>query len=353
MESLPYKHYLQLLKSKPSSKLIHKLAAVSALAVFIAVGTFSAFYYQYQKVQPQILKYEYLQQIGGDFTSANQSVNEVLTAFKVAGAKVQIVDKLQETPQATASGFYVALDDLEKTSSLLDQTQQALANKQQDLEEKSAPLEFATLAVEIAAFYTNSQIVISELYADQIFAKELLLASGPKFYLPALTDDKLWDNPDKKAIISYYQAQKDDANIALTNLAQLSPPPHFQEYYAAQIEYLTRLVVLSDNIINTLSVSDSNNVEDATQIEIAYQYLTIARRENELVSQKLLQEKLKLVDVGENLNKMAQVELQKDYLHQNLTTAFELTPKVDPPNAYFEPFFQKVANIASNLKERI
>ena len=81
--------------------------------------------------------------------------------------------------------------------------------------------------------------------------------------------------------------------------------------------------------------------------------MTIARRENELVSQKLLQEKLKLVDVGENLRKMSQVEQQKDYLHQSLTQAFELTPKVDAPNAYLELFFQKVTDFASSLKARI
>lgn len=349
MEHIPYKHYLQLLKDTPKSTLKNKLLLASFTFILGVVGIYSALYYQYKKTLPQVLKYQYIQTTASDFSAVNQSTAEILSAFKVAGQKVVLVDKLQDAPDQ-ADGFFVALDDLEKTSSLLQSTQSTIEDKKSALLQRVPPGEFEDFAARIADFYNQSEDTIGILYKDQLFAKQLLLASGPKFYLPTLTDDKLWDKPDKKTIIDYYKSAKTEASVALENLSKLSPPEHFQPYYQAQVDYLSRLAKLSDNIINTLSVSDDPNKDVATQIEKAYQLLVGAKRENELTQKKLLDEKLKLVDIGQNLQKLSPIELQKNTLQDDFQQAFESTPKVEPANVYFEPLFKKVNEIASGIR---
>lgn len=328
--SVPYKHYLEALDKKSGLQLSTKLLIALFLLIFTTVGTISALFYKYQKEEPARRQYQYLQSISTDFESSSASIGELLTTFKVAGDKIAIVDSLQETAES-ASGFFVSLDDIEKEIAIIEQTRENLNQKQLRLEEKSSPRGLADLGNQIIEFYNQSASVMSDLYNDHLFAKQLLLAAGPKFYLPTLTDDQLWEKGDKQEIINYYESSKVEANVALSNLAKLSPAPHFQEYYQAQIAYLTLLVNLADNIINTLSVSDDKDKESATQIEKAYQLLVGAKRENESISKKLLEEKLKITDIKENLAKLAPIEIRKLSIQENLTFAFAQTPAIKEP----------------------
>lgn len=285
--------------------------------ILITTGTISALYYKYQKEIPKRQQYQYLITVASNFSSANQSISELLQAFSVAGDKVAKIDTLQESSQS-ASGFFIALDDLERNLSKIETTQENIQEKQVVLSQKPAPLELQGLSSQILDFYQETHSILSDLYENHLFAKQLLLASGPKFYLPRLTEDDLWELPSKKKILDYYEATKDEADIALRELAKLSPPSQFKYYYETQIAYLTTLVNLSDNIINTISVSDDKDSESATQIEKAYQLLIGARRENEKLSQKLLEEKLKIVALPENLHKLSAIEIRKNSILEDL-----------------------------------
>ncbi|HSX19438.1 MAG TPA: hypothetical protein VLE91_04915 [Candidatus Saccharimonadales bacterium] len=340
---ISYRNYLDFLEEKAAFPLRHKIAAGATILLFIIVGALTTSYYQYKKDLPKIAKYNYLQETSQDFAANAQSLNDVLNAFKIAGQKVQIVGNDQE-PQAAASSFFVAMDDLEKTSQLIGATTKNIESQKAKIEESAVPQELADLKDQITNFYDQSATTLSTLNDDQEFARQLILASGPKFYQPTLTDESLWESPDKKKIIDYYGQTKVDANAALGQLATLSPPAHFQQYYEAQIEYLSRLVTLSDNIINTLAVADDPNRDVATQIEKAYQYLTIAKKENETTAKRLFSERLKLVDIQENLNKLAPVQLQKNSTAANLKLEIEQTPKVEP-NLYFQTIYTKSQSI--------
>lgn len=326
---------------------MHKGAIVTLAAAFIAVGTISASIYQYQKEAPLRAQYQYLETVRIDFSASAQSINEVLTTFNVAGDKVEILDSLKEsTSSASGAGFYVSLDDLEKSISKIESTQQNIQLKKSTLEKKSIPDKLLDLNNQILDFYSQTIVTFSQLNSDHLFAKQLLLASGPKFYIPTLTQDELWEQKDQQKIIDYYQSTKEEADIALDDLAALSVPPHFEQYYNAQVAYLTLLVNLSDNIINTLSVQNDSDIEAATQMEKAYQLLVGAKRDNETASKKLLEEKLKLVDLGQNLNKIAPIEIRKNSIEQNLDLALASTPRLQPQNrllfAIYEQIFDKV-----------
>lgn len=327
----PYKHYLEFLDQNSGSPILHKLLIVATVIIFIATGAISAFYYKYQKETPKIQKYQYLKATAGDFSSASQSIGELLQAFRVAGDKVTKIDTVAESSQS-ASGFFVALDDLERNLSKIKVTEENIEEKRLSLAKKPVPQVLNELKGQILDFYEEAQTVLSALYQNHLFAKQLLLASGPKFYLPQLTEDNLWEISSKEKILDYYKNIKDQANTTLRELAKLSPPPDFKPYYDSQIAYLTILVTLSDNIINTLSVADDKDSESATQIEKAYQLLVGARRENEPRSKKILEEKLKIVALPENLNKLSAVEIRKNSIMENLELATDSTTSAEEPS---------------------
>ena len=347
MNVVSYKHYLALFEEKPAP-LISKIAlSLLSLSVLFA-GIFLVIFYQYAKEAPLRIKYQYLQSISIDFNQSNQSLKEVLSEFKVAGAKVQFVETLKEKTGSEAA-FFAALDDLEKSASKIESAQNNLLAKKETLLQKAVPGELLDLNSKIIDFYERSSAILSTIQNDHLFAKQLLLASGPKFYLPKLTDDQLWERADKEEIIAYYKSQKDEANTALANLAKLTPASHFQNYYDAQIAYLALLVNLSDNIINTLSVADEQDLERATQIEKSYQLLVRAKRENETIEKKLLQEKLNIVDIEENLNKLAPIEMSANSLVGNLNLLENSTPKPQAPDPR-APFRKILANSLNFLQ---
>lgn len=342
MDALSYKHHLELLESKPGTPFYQKIAVLLVAGLFVSVGILSALFYNYLKDLPQKAQYQYLENANSNFSSSAQSLNEILSMFKVAGEKVGIVDTLKDSANSP-SGFFVTLDDMEKILSQIETTKQNIDAKRADVRIGNPPAKLTDLNNQIIAFYSDSSSILSGLHKDQLFAKDLLLASGPKFYLPVLSNDELWEKGKKEDILAYYENAKNDASASLGSLSRLSPPPHFEEYYKSQIAYLTLLVNLSDNIINTLSVSDDQDKDTATQIEKAYQLLVGAKRENEIIAQKLLGEKLKLVDVGENLNKLAPIEIRKNSIDENLKLAFSETPKPKPANIYLEAVFEKLS----------
>lgn len=338
-----YRHYLDFIHQKPESTLFSKIAIFLLITVFLIVGIFAAALYKFHKEAPLLAKYQYLESVSTDFSGAINSVNDILAAFKVAGDKIEVVDELKETSaSASAPGFYVSLDDIERTLSKIEATNQNLQSKKSALEAQNIPDDLVDLANQVDSFYSKSSAVLAEIYKDQLFAKQMLLAAGPKFYLPILTDDQLWQKQDKVEITNYYKNVKEEANKSLADLSKLSPSHGLEDYYKAQIDYLTLLVKLSDDVINTLSLTDDKNQDNATQIEKAYQLLTNAKKENLKNQQDLLGQKLKLVDVEDNLNKLTPIEMQGNAIQVVLKNAFQNTPKVEPAEYYIQAVLDKL-----------
>jgi len=340
MAVYPYKYYLQLLEKGSKISFVQKILLTFFGVLFIFAGTASAIlFYQYQKYLPIQAQNQYLQLAHGGFTSVSQSLEELLTAFKVAGAKVEVIDKSKES-SASAAGFFVSLDDIQKTLSKLQSTKEDIKFQKNLLEEKTTPEVYSGLNNDLLNFYQKSEELIDGISADYQFTKELLLVLGPDFYLPVLSNESLWHSGKEQEIASYYQKTKESADGTLEKLQKLSVPDNFRTYFDVQMKYFELVINVSNNIINTLESKEKINADSATQIEKAYQIMVGASRENEAISQKLLEERLKLFDLKVNLEKFSSLNLAQNSLQTKFDDSFQ-----SQPQSKMDQFFRGFTNV--------
>lgn len=255
---------------------------------------------------------DYLKTAAVGFSSSSQSINDLLGGFQVAGVKVEAVDKLKEaSSEALNSGYFVALDDLEKTRAAIDASRTNILFNKEELSKLDPPPQFHDLNMSLLNFYDEAAAILSAMDKEHKFAKDFLIAVGPNFYIPTLSIESIWQEGKNQEIIEYYKKIKEDAQKALSALYLLSAPDNSQEYFKTQIAYFELLVKTADSIAAILSEAPDTNLENATQIEKAYQFLGSARRENEVISQKLLSQRLKLFSKDENLEKLRSVTVRQ------------------------------------------
>ena len=336
-----YKYYLRLLEKKPKLSVVQKfLFLLFGLIVIIGGGSSALFYWQYQKETPIRQENTYLEQISTGFVSAEQSVNDLLNGFQVAGVKIQSVDQLKEA-SGSAAGFYVLLDNVDRTISSIESAQKNIAFQKEQLTKISTPSVFNELHSEVLAYYDESLNLFDNLLKKHRFAKDFLIASGPSFYLPILSNESLWQTGKNDEIIVYYEDIKKEADDTLNKLFHLSPPEDFQEQFKTQIAYLELLVKTANSVLDLLSQSDDQNTENATQIEKSYQTVVGARRENEKLSEKLLNRRLDLVSAKQNLEAFASVKIRQNSLTSNLEDIYQKRQeiKIYQPPKILKKFF--------------
>ena len=336
-----YRHYLDSLDTKTDTGAIGKILFIIGILILITVGiTTSLLYYESEKEAPIRKQERYLQNATNTLVAINQSVDEVLSSFQVAGAKIQLVDNLKES-SASASGFFTSLDDLERSLSKLELMNKNTQSWKVSFSENNPPENLTETNATIVNFFNNTQKDIEGIYNEQSFIKDILYASGPSFYLPILTDETIWKQNNKDAIVNYYKEVKLQADETLKSLSKLTPPEVYKSYFNTQSAYLTLLVNVSDKITNTLAQKDSQNPEDATQVEKAYQQLILAKKENEKLADTLLVEKKKIFDIARNQEKFSKIKVQQKLLLSSLQQKYEALPptKIDklrlPPNVMY------------------
>jgi hypothetical protein len=336
-----YKDYLRLLEKRPRISPFGKIFILIFGVLFIIAGIFSAVtYYQYKKELPIKAQNQYLDLSYGGFISVSQSIEELAQTFKVAGAKTQLIEKSKES-SAQASGFFVSLDDSQKTLSKIQSTKENIKFQKNLLRERIIPEVYLGLNNDLLNFYEESEILFNNLSSDYQFTKELLLALGPDFYLPALTNESLWSSGKEQEIIDYYQKIKESASVSLEKFQKLLVPDNFRTFYDTQLKYFELVINVSNNIINTLQSQNDTDVDSATQIEKAYQLLVGASRENEQISQKLLEEKLKLIDQKKNIEQFSSLNLSQNSLQANFADHFKSQPQTKMDQIKIWPSVQK------------
>ncbi len=337
-----YKQYLAYLRRRTKPSLLSRSLVFTFLAIFMMLGTVSAFfYYQLKKETPKRAQLEYLQLATGGFVSSKQSIEEILTDFKIAGAKIEVVESSKDaTPSSLA--FFTALDDLAKISSKIEAARKNIIFQKEILGHKQIPIEYSTLNGELTSYYDEVGELFDEVLSQHQFAKSMLVASGPNFFLPVISNEPLWQVGDKNDLVVFYQKIKTDANSTLESLSKLNVPPRFKNYYKTQIAYLELVVSVSDKVVNLLSQENKEEPESATQIEKAYQLLIDAKKENEGLSQQLLIEKLSLVDLKQNLATFAPVLLKQNSLEVKLA---EITASRPEKANVFEYIVNKLQNL--------
>lgn len=304
----------------------------------------SLFYYQYKKDEPLRRENSYLQSITGSFNTTKQGVDETLASFKVAGAKIKIIDNSKEsTPQA--AGFYTSLDDIDKSIDKIETLEKNIKFQKNLLKNQEILPKFQTITGDIISFYDNALSILETSKKEQQFAKDILSAGGLSFYLPVLSDEAMWAGKDVEQIKKYYETKKLEANSALSSLARLSVPPDFRVYYDNQIAYLTLFVETGSQINDILGKESEKDPEVATQLEKAYQVLNAAKKQNEEIAAKLLVERLRVFDVKRNLEHFASINLTATALNGRLIdlTQAQEQPKTDRIFQAFEAIFARFA----------
>lgn len=315
-----YKYYLQTLNQKDHPSKFQKFALTSIVSILILVGLTTSFiYYVYKKELPVRNNYLHLKTASSSYLATKQSLNEVLISLQVAGAKVEVVDSFREA-SSQATGFFTSLDDIEKIILKITSARKNVENQKFYLDQQQIP--FEPLNSQLYSYYNLSSNLLENLVKDQKFLKEMTIASGPKFYLPALAKENLWEKATQEEIKIYYQDIKLEADYALASLANVSPG-NFQDFYQTQLAYLDLLIRASDDIINTLSQENTKNTDEATQIEKAFELLIHANDENENLSQKLLSEKLNIYNTKNNQDQFLQVLSVQSSLDAQLANTFK------------------------------
>lgn len=287
---------------------------MTVILFLVVLGAISAFILFFQLKAPAIQsERHYLEIASGGFITTEQSLDELLNIFSVAGAKIEVIDRVKEAT-SSAYGFFVSLDDIEKILATIEQTTKTVTFQKELLNQKGIPEAYLELNGELINYYSQTEKLLNDLYKSNHFAKEMVMASGAQFFLPIFTNEALWQNANQNEIISYYQKIKVEADSTLENLSSLTVPREYRPYYDAQIAYLSQIVLVSDNIIKALEEKGEENSQNPTQLEKAYQILIGAKLENESFSEKFLQERLKIIDLKQNLSKLAPVRIQQNSL---------------------------------------
>ena len=313
-----YKYYLRLLEKKPRLRIFQKVLIIIISLMLIAGGGSTAFFYwRYQKEQPIRLENSYLEITGSGFFSAQQSVNDLLAGFQVAGTKTDIVNDLKEA-SASSSGFFVLVDQLDRTIASIESAQKNISFQKNQLRQTQAPLKFTDLNNRLLSFYDKSIEVFDSLKNRHQFAKEFLLSAGPNFYLQVLSDEAMWQTGKNVEIIAYFENIKTEANDSLRKLSELEPPEDFKGQFQTQVSYMELLVKMADNIISLLSAQEDSNVENATQLEKAYQVLIGARRENEIFREELISARSELFSPEGNLQQFGPLRIDENALTSDL-----------------------------------
>ncbi len=319
MPALSYKEYLDILKGPSKKKRVYKTALATFFVVsLLIIGALSAMIFYYKKnIEPQITASNYLESASIGLVSAKQSLNDVLETFQVAGAKVATVDNLQNSPNPQEA-YFIDLADKQKLLSKIGLAKQNVQFQRQQLQKTRVLPELQNITTGLISYYDQSEAVFNQTEKDHEFFKSALIALGPDFYLPVLSNDSVWVDGDVNKIKNYYTDKKLKAQDALANLSKLSPGADFKGYYNAELAYLELFVKMSTDITNTLNSKAEIKPDFATDVERAHQQLVNAQKENLAISSNLLAEKKHLLELKENLNKFAAVRYQANSLETRL-----------------------------------
>ena len=212
-----YKYYLDLLDTKPRFSILEK-AVLSIIGFFlISIGFFTAlFYYQYQKEAPVRTQAAYLEIATNGYNSAKESQEELLSSFKVAGTKTQFGQTVKGATESS-NLYSSSLDDVNRLLAKTASTRQTILSQKKQLEKTVKPAIFTGLNKELVDYYQKSATILDKIEKEEKFAKDVLIALGPDFYLPKLTDESLWQTGKNKEIIAYYDNLKNSANARKIN----------------------------------------------------------------------------------------------------------------------------------------
>ncbi len=320
-----YRDYLEYIEKHGKSNIsIAKISVVLILALFLTLSlatTYSS--YQNKKIEPQTAQVKYFNTANDAFYKSSQALDDLESSFQVAGVKTEKIDSLKESSQsATTPGFFITLGDIQKSIAQIKTTKDSIIYERDQLKKTSAPDIYNTLNNQMIDYLNQSEAFLMENEKTQEQLKDLVLASGPNFYLPILSDEQMWQGQDVDKIKSYYENKKKDAQGAAKLFKKIEVKPELNDYKNTQLSFFQLVVNVSDNILNVLNrkvTPETNNPDSASVQEEAYQVLVGAKRDNEIIAQQLLNERQKLTSTEVYKNALASLRNRERIIESGLS----------------------------------
>ena len=309
MSAISYRDYLEIFEKyhKDSISIVKSLAALSVIITLVFAISVFITTKSNKQVEPINQQAAYFNSANSSFYKTKQSLDSLVSSFQVAGTKTQNVDSSQSSPSASTPGFFITLGDTQNLIAQIKSTKENIQTEEDLVKKLETPDIYKQLSQELVAYQDQAQIFLNHAQDTQEQLKDLILAAGPNFYQPSLSDESVWKTQESDKIKIYYESKKMDAKKALGNFSKLSVTPALQSYFSAQLSYFQLVINVSDNILKTLNKPTDTNVSPDTlsNIEESYQLLSSAQKDNEIIAQKLLDERLKLMSTAEIENQIS------------------------------------------------
>lgn len=333
MQVVSYKEYIAIFSRYHQKNFdFSKIVLIFVITVFFAFTISFAISTNKNKLQePVRTQIKFFETANSSFIKANQSLEDLFSSLQVAGAKIEKIDNLKES--TPSPGFFVALSETQNAIYKIRQSKDNLTFQKETLKKEAAPSIYSELNTQLFRYFDKSDSLLLGLEKKQTELKDLLIATGPNFFLPVLSDESLWQSQDIEKLQDYYIGQKKEAKTSLDNFQKIQVSDELKFFKDTQLTYYNLLINVSDNILSVLKKTNVTNEDKSIVLEEAYQVLTGAKRENEFIAGKLLEEKLKVgccelyqEDINELNNQKRLIESGlKSAQHQTNNLSFDST----------------------------
>lgn len=327
MQAISYKDYLELFSRYHQNSLDYsKLFFALMVAVIFTVGvTFAISSNKNQQSEPVRAQVNYVETANASFIKASQSLDDLFASLQVAGVKIEKLDNLKES--TPTPGFFVALSESQNTISKIREAKDNIAFQKDNLQKQTTPSIYSELNTQLLAYLNEGEELLMQLEKRHLEVKDLLIATGPNFFLPVLSDESLWQAQDIEKLQAYYTNQKQDAVRSLENFAKIPSSIELRAFKDTQLTYYQLLINVSDNVLTVLKKANVADADKSEVIEEAYQVLSGAKRDNEFIAAKLLDEKLKISSTQNYSTTINKLNNQKRLIESGFKSA-----KIEAPS---------------------
>lgn len=301
MYAQSYREYLDEIEKPSPQKNVLK-QAVLGIVIFsgICFALFSAYrYVEYKNDLPKKAKMLYVQSTKAGISTVNQSLEEIISSFKVAGVNLEKSEENASTQATYQSTYYKTLTEVVRNLTKIESAKKNITFVENDIKKMQAPKGTDSINSEVLAYLKDSYGLLDELENEQKVSKDFLLAAGPELYFVQIADDSLWQRKNKDEIRTYYENKITEVQMAKLKFVQFSNKN--ESVASAQIAYLELLENMSKNIVAVLSEREKLQPDAVPQVEAAYQVLNDGQKQNVEIAKTIAAEKLKLAKVEDNL----------------------------------------------------
>ena len=325
MPVITYREHLDYFEKyrKTSISFLSGFLTLFIVAAFAFAASTFLLTYNNKKLEPANVQNLYFDTAGTSFFKSRQSLGELASSFQVAGAKTENINIQSESSQSATlvPGFFITLGDTQKAIIQIKGAQDNIKFQQDSLKNIEVPQIYQSLDSQLDDYFQSTYSYLENLEKTQNQLKDLLLVAGPDFYLPVLSDEPTWQSQDIEKIKAYYSKKGIDAQKAEDAFSKIEVLPQLKNYKNMQLSYFQLVINVCDNVTKVLDKQSppEEDLQTPSTIEEAYQVLVGAKRDNEIIAQRLLTERVRLTSTEDNLNRLAIIRSKEQIIESGFS----------------------------------